>query len=274
MLRFVFACLLLLNLGLLGWQLGGFDNVMSGHREPARLKNQLNANQVRVLPPPQAGQASAAPAAVTPPAATPVSPTVSPSAQPAPAGKSAPPSSQGATATPASSAQAAPAPALASLKQPACIEIGNLSVADGRRFEAALASLQWSQPPKKRELKEQSSHMVWIPPMPTGREGAERKSSELRQLGVTEIYVLQEGPAQRYGISLGVFKTEEAARAQLAKLNEKGVKSAKVVEYKMPFTRLSWQLRPLDERARAGLDKLKADFPRHEEKACEAASPA
>lgn len=258
--RFIFACLLLLNIVLLAWQVGGFDTFMSGHREPARLKNQLNADLVKVVPPP--GQA-AAPASLLPS----TSGQGAPAAVPAPA-PAKPPS------PPASAAPGVPAIAAAASKAPACIEIGNFSPAEGRRFEAALASLKLDPAPTRRELKEQSSHMVWIPPAPGGKESADRKSAELRRIGVTEYYVLQEGPAQRYGISLGVFKTEDAAKAQLARLAEKGVRSARIVEYKMPFTRLAYQLRGVDGARREALDKVTAGFPRHEEKACEAASPA
>lgn len=250
MLKILFGCLLLVNAILLGAQMGWMDAVLSGSHEPQRLKNQINADKVRVTPP--VGQNSPAPAS---------------SASPAPA---APPA-------PVPAAPTAPAPVSAAqppAKVLACIEIGNLSLADGKRMESALSGLKLVQAPVRREIREESSHMVWIAPGPSGREGAQRKVEELKRMGINDFHVLNDNspPAQRNGVSLGVFKTEDAARARLAALTEKGVKSARIVEYRMPLTRVAFQLRQVDAAGKDALAKVRAEFPRSEEKACEGAA--
>ncbi len=143
-------------------------------------------------------------------------------------------------------------------------------------MESALAALKLPQAPVRREIREQSSHMVWIAPLPSGKDGAERKMAELKRLGLNDFHMLPDNgaPAQRYGISLGVFKTEDAAKARLAALAEKGVKSARIVEYRMPLTRVAFQLRALDAAGKQAVVKLRADFPRSEEKSCDSATPA
>lgn len=258
MLKFVFACLLLVNGGLLAFQLGWFDALVPSGHEPQRLRNQINADKLRVLSPPQAAAAPAAPAASS----------VTASSASASAAASA-----SATVI-AAAAAAGIAPVLArpvvATRQAACVEIANLTLTEAKRFEARLAALSLPEKPVRLEVREQSSHMVWIPPLPAGKEGADKKSSELRKLGINDFYVLQDNPAQRHGISLGVFKTEDAARAQLAKLSQLGVRSARIVEHKMPLLRVAYQLRGLEATKKADLDVLKAGFPRVEEKACAA----
>ena len=152
----------------------------------------------------------------------------------------------------------------------ACVEIGNLTLAEAKRFEARLATLTLAVQPVRREVREESSHMVWIPPLPTGKAGADRKSAELRSLGVRDFYVFQDDPVLRHGISLGVFTTEAAAQARLATLGQQGVRSARLVEYKMPLSRAAFQLSGVDDRARQALDRIRSDFPRHVEKPCTA----
>jgi hypothetical protein len=298
MLKLLFAGLLLINAILLGAQLGWLDAVLSGSHEPQRLKNQINPDKVQLTPlaaasagvapmfastasatvtaaaatAPEPSTAAAATAA-TGPAATATKAAASPvatlvTAPPVPAAPAAQ-SSMPAGKLPAV-ATAAPAPTLA------CLEIGSLSLPEGKRMEAALAALKLPQPPIRREAREQSSHMVWIAPLPSGREGAERKVAELKRMGVNDFHVLPESsaPAYRHGVSLGVFKSEEAAKLRLSALAEKGVRSARVVEYQLPLTRVSFQLRGLDANGHAAVDRLRADFRRSEEKPCDNNAPA
>jgi cell division septation protein DedD len=67
---------------------------------------------------------------------------------------------------------------------------------------------------------------VFIPPQ-ADRQMANRKAGELLALGVSEFFIVNDGP-QQFAISLGVFSREEGAQSHLAKLREKGVRSARV----------------------------------------------
>ena len=149
----------------------------------------------------------------------------------------------------------------------ACTEIGNFTAAEGKRFEAQLVALSLADNSTRREIQETSSHMVFIPPH-EGKDGADRKTAELRNLGVTDFYVIQENSDQRWGISLGIFKTEEAARTRLTALNQKGIRSARLIGYRIPLNRIAFQLRESDAGTKAGIDKIKADFPRQEVRNC------
>lgn len=274
MLKFLFAALLLVNAILLGAQAGWMDAILSGTHEPQRLKNQINPDKVKVTPPDAAATAAAPSAQST---LSPASSSTAPASSSAPAAPAAPTAPAKAPATaPGPGATVTPAPnrSVAAVTA-SCTEIGNLSPPEAKRMETALIALKLPQPPVRRETREQSSHMVWIAPLPNGKEGAASKVAELKRMGVSDFHVLPDNsaPAQRHGISLGVFKTEEAAKAQLAALTQKGVKNARIVEYHMPLTRVTFQLRALDAAGKEALSKLRADFPRSEEKNCEGATP-
>jgi hypothetical protein len=67
---------------------------------------------------------------------------------------------------------------------------------------------------------------VYIPPLRTRRE-AESKTGELRRLGITEYFIMQEG-GDGFSISLGLYSTQSAAESALGALKAKGVRSARL----------------------------------------------
>lgn len=226
MLKFVFWLLAGVNLLVLAIGQGYLGSFRTETREPARLKNQLQAGKLTLLTQEQA-TAPAAPSAVEA-AVTP-----------------APPTSY------------------------ACTEVGNFLLADGRRFEAQVAALDLGDRQSRRNVAGQdiSSYMVYIPPQGS-KEGAERKAGELKQLGVTNYFIINEGSAQRWGISLGVFKSETSAQSQLASLNKQGVHSARVAPRYSASKQFAYQFRDLDAATRARLEKIKAQFPEQDLRTC------
>ncbi|MGK5069595.1 SPOR domain-containing protein [Janthinobacterium sp. AD80] len=231
MLKFVFWLLAGVNLLVFAIGQGYLGSFRSETREPARLKNQLQATKLTLLTQEQA----TAPA--TPPAA-----------------------------------EESPAPAAVAAAAPlsyACTEVGNFLLADGRRFEAQVASLDLGDRQSRRNVagQEISSYMVYIPPQGS-KEGADRKAGELKQLGVTNYFIMNESSPQRWGISLGVFKSESGAQTQLASLNKQGVHSARIAPRYSASKQLAYQFRDLDAATRARLEKIKAQFPEQELRAC------
>lgn len=78
------------------------------------------------------------------------------------------------------------------------------------------------------EQTETTAWWVHIPDMQT-RQLAERKQAELRALGVREMLVMADpADSQKLAVSLGLFKTEAAAKELLATLNGQGVRSARI----------------------------------------------
>ena len=231
MLKFVFWLLAGVNLLVLAIGQGYLGSFRTETREPARLKNQLQAGKLTLLTQEQAT------APVAPPAAE-----------------------EG--ATPAA-AVAAPPPSYA------CTEVGNFLLADGRRFEAQVAALNLGDRQSRRNVAGQdiSSYMVYIPPQGS-KEGAERKAGELKQLGVKNYFIINEGSAQRWGISLGVFKSETSAQSQLASLNKQGVHSARVAPRYSASKQFAYQFRDLDAATRARLAEITKQFEEQELRSC------
>lgn len=239
MLKIFFWLLLLGNAGLFAYQQGYFDTMLPSGREPARMKEQINADKVLLVsapaPAPKAPQPSELPSEPAPPAAAPV-----------------------------------PVSEVKKQVVLACTEIGNFGPDEAKRFTAELASLSLGDRVKQRAVQEVASHMVYIPPQ-ADKEGAEKKAGELRKLGVDDFFIIQDNSNMRWGISLGVFKHEEAARAHLAALGQKGVRSARIGQRMVTSSQVAFQVRELDEDAKAALDKVKAGFPKQEVRKCDPA---
>ncbi|MGK5065430.1 SPOR domain-containing protein [Janthinobacterium sp. LB3P112] len=227
MLKFVFWLLAGVNLLVLAIGQGYLGSFRSETREPARLKNQLQAAKLTLLTQEQA----TAPAAEE-------------------------------DATPAATVPA-PTPSYA------CTEVGNFLLADGRRFEAQVAVLDLGDRQSRRNVagQEISSYMVYIPPQGS-KEGADRKAGELKQLGVTNYFIMNESSPLRWGISLGVFKSETSAQSQLASLNKQGVHSARVAPRYSASKQLAYQFRDLDAATRARLAEITKQFEEQELRSC------
>ncbi|MEK7834962.1 MAG: SPOR domain-containing protein, partial [Pseudomonadota bacterium] len=57
---------------------------------------------------------------------------------------------------------------------------------------------------------------------------ADRKASEVKALGIDDLYVVPENSQWRFALALGTFRTEEAANNRLAQLRQKGLRAAAV----------------------------------------------
>jgi hypothetical protein len=67
---------------------------------------------------------------------------------------------------------------------------------------------------------------VYIPPLPDKAE-ADKKAAQLKALGVTDYFIVQEVGPNRHAISLGVFSSGNGAQERLAEVAALGVRSAK-----------------------------------------------
>lgn len=80
-----------------------------------------------------------------------------------------------------------------------------------------------------RQIGVDTPHSWWVRVPPQGgKEQAERKVKELKALGVSDFFIVQDAGPNQFAISLGLFKTEAAANQQLTQLRNKGVRSASV----------------------------------------------
>ncbi|AMP17275.1 SPOR domain-containing protein [Collimonas pratensis] len=229
MLKLIFWLLLLANAALFAMQKGYLGALYSDGREPARIGKQLQADKIKLV------ASDAAPAA---------------------------------TATASVSAPAAAgAPAAADLAPVACTEIGNFSASEARRFSSQLAERTPNLKFVRREIQEVASHMVYLPSLGS-KEAADKKSDEVRRLGINDFFVIQDSSVLRYGISLGIFKTDEAAQKQVASLAKRGLSGAKVGTRSVSSSKVAFQLRDMGGDAKLAFDKIKTDFPTQEVRSC------
>jgi hypothetical protein len=142
-------------------------------------------------------------------------------------------------------------------------------LADARRFEERVAPLELGDRQVRKNLpgQEISSYIVHIPPQGS-KEAADKKAAELRALGVTNYFIMNESSPLRWGISLGVFRSEAAAQSQLATLVKQGVHNAKVVPRYTGSKQLLYQFRDISADTKARLEKIAARFPDQETRAC------
>lgn len=249
MLKFFFACLLLANGVLFAYQRGYLDTLLPDGREPSRASRQLNADKIKIISAADAASASA-----------PIAPASAPT-----------PASASATAVSNAPASAIDPVVVEVEKKPeqliACTEIGNFIEGDAIKFEKQLASLTLGDRLSRRKIEEVNSRIVAIPSQGS-KEGAEKKASELRRFGVADFFIIKDPGNLQWGISLGVYKTQEAAQSRLVDLIKKGVHSARISPYSTSSTKVAFQLRNLDLTTKEVIDKIKGGFPQQELRSC------
>jgi hypothetical protein len=172
--------------------------------------------------------------------------------------------------SPAAALAASEAPVEKKQETVACLEVGNFPQADAPHFEAKLKELGLGDRQSRNNIIDVASHMVFIPSLGS-KDGADKKAAELRRLGLNDFFIVQDQSNLRWGISLGVFKTEEAAKAHLANLNNKGVKSARIGPRSVSTAKFSYQLRSLSGDEKKRFDVIKAEFPTQETHNCQVA---
>jgi hypothetical protein len=230
--RVLFLLLLLANLGFLAWaQFFGGD---SEQRDPRPLKQQVAADQVRIL---SARELGALPQA-RPEAAKPE------------------------VAKPAADAEPR-----------ACVEWGSFTVTDAARAEKSLEPLALGARLAQRRVEETAGWWVYIAPQ-GNRPTAAKKAAELKSIGIEDYFIVLEEGRWRWALSLGVFKSEEAANARLAMLRAKGVRTAQLAQRETQVQKVLFQVRGVDAALGARLEELAQGFPGSELKGCPAPDAA
>ncbi len=240
MLKILFGLLLVINGGLYAFEHGYLNSLIPPSHDPLRLKQQLHPELLKLVPL---------------------------DAEKAEAGKAEKVAAVEPEKIPQAIEKSAEKPAEQAAEVLACTEIGNFDAAEAKNFEAKLAALALGERLSRRQIQENARFIVYIPPL-ANKDAADKKGGELKRLGVDDFFVITEHTALQWGISLGIFKSEEAARNHLAALNQKGVRSAKVGPHNTVAPKVAFQFRRLDAATKANLDKIRTTFPRQEARAC------
>jgi SPOR domain len=109
----------------------------------------------------------------------------------------------------------------------ACLELGVLAPADYARAEKALEALGLGARLAQRRAEETVGWWVFIPSQGS-RQSALKKAAELKAMGINDYHIMGEEGDSPWALSLGLFRSEQAALARLAILRDQGVRNALV----------------------------------------------
>ncbi|MDP3032537.1 MAG: SPOR domain-containing protein [Rhodocyclaceae bacterium] len=142
---------------------------------------------------------------------------------------------------PAGAASAAPAVALL------CQRIEGLSAAEADTFKRRDMAETPGWTVTLLPDSEAGGHWVLIAQL-SSRAVAERKRTELRQLGVKEGQIIEDAEQGPFAVSLGVFRSQALAEEFLQSLTRKGVRSAQLARRDIAPEKFIVELRaPADE---------------------------
>ena len=228
--RALFLFLVLANAGFFAW--AHYFSPADAVADPAPLSRQIAPEKLKVVGPQEA------------------------SAPPRPAAQAVPPAIVAASAP-----VAGPAP---------CLEWGSFTLADAPRAEKALEPLSLGERLAQRRTEENAGWWVFIPAPRTDnpRQAAVKKAAELKALKVDDYFIVTEDAANRWAISLGVFRTEDAAQARLATLRTQGVRSAQVGARETVVPKVWLQVKGVDAPTEARLKDIAKQVEGAELRAC------
>ena len=137
----------------------------------------------------------------------------------------------------------------------ACLEWGSFTLADAPRAQQALEPLALGERLAQKRTEEVAGWWVFIPPQGS-RQGALKKAAELKNLGVEEFFIVQEEGEHRWAVSLGIFRSEDAAQARLAALRTQGVRSARIGPRETVVPKIWLQVKSVDAPLQARLKEI------------------
>ncbi|HEY8887198.1 MAG TPA: SPOR domain-containing protein [Gallionella sp.] len=214
----------------------------------------LHGDMIRLIPAPQSAPARALPAS------KPVSEPIPVHTPVAVLTSSVPVSSPSESPAKPNSPMDVAAPAAAKPGTLVCLEWGDFSGPDLARATAALSALQLADKLSRRQIEQDIGYWVYFAPL-RNKAAVNRKIAELKKLGIKEYFVVPGSGHWQNAISLGVFKTKEAAQNFLHDLNAKGVHTAQVGERASKLKSTIFMLDRVDTATVSKLTAMQSDFP-------------
>ena len=219
--RAAFLFLLLANVAFFVWTRYAPADVTV---DRAPLGRQIEPQRLRILAPGELPAAAQLKPAVQPPASPP--------------------------AVAVASVPAAPPPSA-----PTCMEWGSFTLVDAPKAQKALEPLALGGRLGQRRTEELAAWWVFMPPQGS-RPLALKKAAELRARGAEDYFILGEEGPLRWALSLGVFRTEEAAQARLTALRAQGVRTAEIGPREMVVPKVWLQVKGVDAALEARLKEV------------------
>lgn len=140
-----------------------------------------------------------------------------------------------------------------------CAEWGPFADNERNRALADLEPLALGRLLTQKRVETTGTHWVYLPPL-TNRAEAERRFGDLKARGAKDAFVVDSGP-QRGAVSLGVFRSEEAASAYVTELAKSGVTGARIGPRQQPMVLTSLVIRDPPAAVVARLRELASAYP-------------
>jgi hypothetical protein len=234
MLRVIVLLLILANAGYYAWShglLAAYGFAPTSQSEPQRMAQQIKPEALRVLTPTEARQIeNISPASPSSPTASSITSSIT--------------SVMGSSIT----------SVMASSSATECLQVGlfneEQTVVLRERLVSALPQGSWV-------LESAVDPARWLVYMGkySNAEAVNKKQSELRGMGVP--FVALNNPSLEPGLSLGNFKTQAEADAELTRIAKKGVKTAKVLQERAEQRGQKLRLPIVNAALRSQLDSIK-----------------
>jgi hypothetical protein len=148
-----------------------------------------------------------------------------------------------------------------------CLEWGSFTLTDYPRAEKALEPLGLGSRLAQRRTAEAAGWWVFVPPQGS-RQAALRKAGELKALGVEDYFIVADEGEFRWALSLGVYRTEEAALARLAALSSMGLQTALVAPRETFVPKVWLQVKGIDPALETRLRDIARQIEGSELRAC------
>ena len=143
---------------------------------------------------------------------------------------------------------------------PTCMEWGEFSSGDLQRVDKLLAAIKLTDKTKQRIVEYNTGYWVYIAPLKTPAQ-VKQKIAQLKALDIEDYFIVKESGLWKNSISLGIFKSEDAANKYLAKLHDQGVRSAKIGPRASKFKFSIFVLNRLDNAQATQVAALRKGFP-------------
>jgi hypothetical protein len=140
-----------------------------------------------------------------------------------------------------------------------CAEWGNFTDASLEKAQKLAAQLAIQGTVNELSATDKKRYWVYIPPLTSSKE-AQAYAAKLKNLGVEDLYVVQE-PKWKYAISLGLFSDETLAQHLLDNLKIKGVNDAEKTLWQ-PNSQFNLIFTDLTTAQAGALYALSRDFPK------------
>lgn len=140
-----------------------------------------------------------------------------------------------------------------------CLEWGEFSGTDSVRAAAALTISKLTDKLTQRQTEYAIGYWVYLPPAQTRAE-MDKNIAELKAHNIQDYFTVQDAGQWKGAISLGVFKTDKAARKVFDSLRAKGVKTAMMGELMSKFKLTVFVLKSPDAAAIEKMVTLQKEF--------------